>query len=185
MKKIILLAIAAIVLISACQKIKSIANINFNIPFWQTAEVPAIGGYNYGIPLPAGGAGLPFPPVAVATNAGQLFTQYHAGRKNVVDAHVNNIDLQIVAGDQNFDFLDTIQLFVSTADLPEVLVAYKYNIPKGQKRIDLTIVPGMKLRNYVVEDTVRLRMNAHVNAVPKPGTQVMAEGAFHVTANPL
>ena len=185
MKKIAFLAIAALVLLAACQKIKSIANINFNIPFSQTVEVPSIDGFTYGVPLSNGGLSLPFPAVSVATNAGQLFTQYHASSKNVVDAHVNNIDLQITSADQNFDFLDTIQLYISTESLPEILVAYQYNIPKGQTKVNLTIVPGLNLKNYVVQDSVTLRMNAHINALPRPGTQVLAEGSFHVTANPL
>jgi len=185
MKKIVLLAVVILVMTAACQKIKNLANINFNIPFSQTVETPAIDGYSYGVPLPGGGATLPFPSVSVATNAQQLFDKYHGSSKNLVDAHINNIDLQIVSAGQNFDLLDTIQLFLSTETLPEILVAYQYNIPKGQTRVDLTIVPGKNLKNYVVQDSVRLRLNAHINALPRPGTQILAEGVFRVTANPL
>ncbi len=185
MKKFVLFAVILIIAFASCQKIKSLANINFNIPFSQTVETPAIDGYNYGLPLPNGGATLPFPAVSVATNSQELFDKYHASSKNLVSARINNIDLQITSAGQNFDFLDTIQLYISAQNLPEMLVAYQYNIPKGQTRVDLAIVPDKNLKEYVVKDSVTLRLNAHINALPKPGTQVMAEGVFRVTANPL
>ncbi len=186
MKKIVFCAIAMVVLFTACQKIKNLANINFNIPFSQTVTLPDMPGFPYGATLPQGGLNLPIPPVSVATNAQQIFDQYHASSKNLVSANLNNADLQITApAGQYFDFVDTIQVFISTEGLPEILVAYLYNIPKGQTKINLVVVPGLNLKSYAVQDSVILRLNAHVNAIPVQGTQVLTEGAFHVVANPL
>jgi hypothetical protein len=186
MKKLVFCAIAMVKLFTACQKIKNLANINFNIPFSQSVTVPDIAGFPYGATLPQGGLDLPFPPLSVATNAQQIFNQYHASSTNLVDANLSNMDLQITApAGQYFDFVDSIQIFISTESLPELLVAYLYNIPKGQTKINMVVVPGLNLRSYAVQDSVTLRLNAHVNAIPAQGTAVVTEGTFHVTANPL
>ncbi len=186
MKKIVFCAIAIVVLFAACQKIKNLANINFNIPFSQSVTLPDVQGFPYGATLPGGGLNLPIPPVEVAINAQQIFDQYHASSKNLVEANLANADLQITApAGQYFDFVDSIQVFISTEGLPEVLMAYLYNVPKGQTKINLIVVPGLNLKDYAVQDSVTLRLNAHVNAIPASGTQMLTEGAFHITANPL
>ena len=186
MKKIVSLAFLGLISMAACQKIKSIANINFTIPFSQSVTVPDVAGYPSGAVLPNGGLTLPFPPMTVATNSQQLFEQYHASSKNLVAANLDNMDLQITAPpNQTFDFVDSIQLFISSETVPEILVAYLYNVPKGQTKINLLITPGQNLKSYVVQDSVTLRLNAHINALPQGGTTLQAEGAFHVTANPL
>lgn len=185
MKKILFL-IVAIVSFAACQKIKDLANIPFDIPYSQNITIPAIPGYTYGMPLPGGGVDLPFPPIAVAINAQQYFDQYHASPRNLVSADLGNANLEITApGYQYFDFLDTIQLFISTESQPEILVAYDYNIPKGKKIISLFIVPGLNLKNYVTGDSLTIRLDTHINAIPAPGTQVHVSGNFHIVANPL
>ena len=148
--------------------------------------MPGVPGYQYGIALPAGGLDLPFPAITVATNTQQYFNQYHASSKNVVSVYLFSLNMQVVAPPtQYFDFLDTIQFFISTETQPEVLVAYAYNIPKLQKAIMLTVVPGLDLKNYLVRDSMTVRLNAHINAVPVSGSQLQTSGQFRCTANPL
>ncbi len=184
MKKITVLLV--LVAFAACQKVKNLANISFNVPYSQTISVPGVPGYLYGISLPDGGLDLPFPAVTVATNARQYFDQYHASSKNVVSVYLSSLDMQVIAPpNQFFDFLDSIQLFISTETQPEVLVAYEYNIPKFQKEIILSVVPGLNLKDYFVQDSMTVRLNAHVNAVPASGTQLQISGQFRCTANPL
>ncbi len=186
MKKIVFLLIAAVIWVSACQKIKSIANINFKIPFSQSVSVPDVAGYPSGAVLPAGGLNLPFPPVTVATNTQQYFDQYHASSKNLIAADLNDADIMITAPPgQNFNFLDSIQIFVSSETVPEILIAYLFDVPKGVTKINLVVVPGQDLKRYVVKDSITMRLKAHVNALPFAGTELQTEGAFHVTANPL
>ena len=114
MKKILIL-IAATISISACQKVKNLANIGFDVPYSQSETLPAVSGYTYGMQLPAGGVDLPFPAVSVATNAQQYFDQYHASSKNIVSADLSSMSIQITApSGQYFDFLDKIELYIST-----------------------------------------------------------------------
>jgi len=129
---------------------------------------------------------LPFPTIRVATNSQQYADQYHTSLSKIVSVYMGTINMQITNPySQNFDFLDTVQFYISTQDQPEVLVAYDYNIPKGLKSINLAIVPGVNLKDYITSDSISVRLNAHINAVPAPGTQVLSSGNFHVTANPL
>ncbi len=178
--------LALVVMLSAsCQKVKNLANIPFSIPYSQTITVPAVPGYSYGMPIP-GGVELPFPPVTVAINAQQYFNQYHASINNVVSAYLGSMNLKIISpAGQYFDFLNTIQLSVSTESEAAVMVAYLYNIPKGQQYISLDIVPDVNLKYYVTGDSITVQLNAYVNAVPAPGTQIYLSGNFNVVANPF
>ena len=138
------------------------------------------------MPLPSGGLELPFPAVSVPTNAQQLFNQYHASSKNLVSADLSSLSLQMLSpAGQNFDFLDSVQVFVSAADQQEVMIAYSNGVPKGQTTLNLTAVPGVNLKNYIVQDTISIRLSAHINAVPASGSQVKLSASFHVVANPL
>ena len=185
MKKILFL-LAVIISFTACQKIKNLANIGFDAPFSQTVTVPPVPGYTYGMAIPGGATDLPFPPLAAATNAQQYFDQYHASRKNVVSANLTSLTMQITSpAAQTFDFLNSVQLYISTESQPEVLVAFLNNVPKGQKTITLNITPGLNLKDYVDGDSVIIRLDANVNAVPISGTQVLSQGNFHMVANPL
>ena len=51
--------------------------------------------------------------------------------------------------------------------------------------MNLTVVPGLNLKNYIVGDSVTVRLNAYVNDVPVPGGRLLLSGDFQVTANPL
>jgi len=86
---------------------------------------------------------------------------------------------------QNFDFLDTVQLYMSAPMLPEVLMAYQYNIPKGSTTLNLTTITEVDMKSYFLADTMYLRMRTYINAVPASGTQLNIATTFHMIANPL
>ena len=189
MKKMILLLTATAAL-AGCQKVKNLTNIDFDAAYNHTVTLSPVPGYPYGSTLPDGGLSVPIGPMMLATGVQQYFDEYHAGTKNVVTCSLSDLDLRILSPSaQFFDFLDTIQVYIEApaySDVdPEVLVAYQYNVPKGQKVIDLVPVPGLDLKKYIVQDSVRVRLYTHINAVPMPQTEVYAEGNFHMTVNPL
>jgi len=184
MKKLlfILLAVASL---SACHKTGNTPQISFDIPYTQTAQIPGVTGYSEGNTIPPGGAQMSFAPVNVFTNAQQFFIQNGIGAKNVAGTYIGSMSVQITTpGFHYFDFLDKFEMYISTPGQPEVMVAYDYNVPYGLKFINLTVVPGLNLKNYIVGDSVTVRLNAYVNYVPTPA-QLLLNGDFQVTANPL
>jgi len=187
MKKMMLMA--GIVLIGssmACNKVKQLANINVNIPYSSQITIPLFAGDSAGIALPPGGATLPFPVLPVATNSQQYLSEYNTSSSKILDVDLNSLAMQILSpASQNFNFLDTIQVYISANSQPEMLVAYMYNIPKGLTTLNLITNTGVNLKNYFVQDTIYFRLNAHINAIPASGTQLNIASVFHLLANPL
>lgn len=187
MKKIMFLTgITLLTLSFSCTKIKQLANINLNIPYSAQVTVPTVQGYTTGQKLPPGGLALPFPATGIPTNSQQTLAQYNVSSSKIVSVYLQSLSIQIIApNNQNFDFLDTIQLYISVPLQPEVLVAYEYNIPKGQNTLTLTPVADVNLKNYFLADTMYFRLYAHINAIPASGTQLNISSNFHLLANPL
>lgn len=184
MKKIMCLAAAAVIALTpSCRKVGQVADVSFSSPYSQDATVPDIPGYAYGDVLPAGGIDVSFPEYTLQTNTQKYFDDYHVSGKNVKSATFQYGTLTLLAG-TNFDFLDKIEIYVSAEGLPEVLVAYQYNIPKGQKNVDLQ-PSGQNMREYIKHPTVNGRIQAHFNTVPAPGTRLNVTSEFNVVANAL
>lgn len=69
-------------------------------------------------------------------------------------ANLKQVEFRITPADAatTFDFVDEIHIFVeaqSGSTLPKVEIANLKPVPKGQKTIDLTIVPGVDLLPYI------------------------------------
>ena len=108
------------------------------------------------------------------------------GRPDKVKVDLKKLSVQILTPPtQNFDFLDTIQLYLSAAGQPEMLVAYQYVIPKGATTLDFFTVTDVNLKNYFLADTMYFRMRARINTVPEGGTKLNIASVFHMLANPL
>jgi len=187
MKKTIYLAITVGLMIAAgCSKIKQLANISVNIPYSQDISVPQVAGDTFGVALPAGGAPLPFPSFPVVTNSQQYIAQYNTSTSKIVSFDLTSMQVQILSpANQNFNFLDTIQIFISASNQPEVLVAYQYGATTDQTILTLSVVSDVNLKNYFIQDTMYFRVNTHINAIPASGTQLKIVSDFNLVANPL
>lgn len=186
MKKLILLSVlAAFSILTACSKLKKLADINVDLTFSQQMQVPIVPGYTEGMPLPMG-ITIPFPAIPVATNSKEFISSHNTAANMIVDVNLKSLTFQITTpATQNFDFMDTVQLYISSKTQPEVLVAYKYGIQKSTQTIEFYTITAVNLKNYFVEDTMYFRISAHVNAIPSSGTNLNLSSVLHVLANPL
>jgi hypothetical protein len=186
MKTTILAFIAAAALIISCSKAKQLANINVDIPYSQQVSVPPVTGYSQTVPLPAGGTTLSFPSVPFATNSQQYLSQYNTAANLIISVDLKSLNLQILAPPaQNFNFMDNVEVYISSTTQPEVLIASQYTIPKGITTLDLTTNQMANLKNYFTDDTIYFRLNTHINALPLAGAQMQISSVFHLLANPL
>lgn len=187
MKKILLMcAIAAVGLTTGCDKVKSLANISVDIPYNQQVSIPPVSGYTFGFPLPAGGVGIAIPAVPIVTNSKSYLDQYHTTSAKVINVALKGLALELTTpAGQNFDFMDSVQLFISAPAQSEQLVAYQYGIAKGQSTLTLITNTDVNLKDYFLQDTMYFRTYMRVNAVPAPGAQMEIKSIFNLVANPL
>jgi hypothetical protein len=186
MKKTMVLAAIGIVLFSACSKIKQLANINVDIPYSQQFSVPQVAGDTQGVALPAGGISLSFPAVGFATNSQQYISQYNTAVSLITDVDLKSLELQILSpATQNFNFIDSVQIYISAPSQPLVLVAYEYNLPQGSTSLNLTTLTSVNLKNYFVQDSIYFTLVTRLNAIPATGTQMNMAAQLNLLANPL
>ena len=183
MKKIICIMAMAVVIAPSCRKVGQVADVSFSSPYHQTATVPAVPGYDFGSTLPNGGVDVSFPQDTLQTNSQQYFDQYHVSGKNVKSATFSTGEVTMVTA-TSVDFMDKIEIYVSADGLPEVLVAYQDNIPKGQRTMTL-LSSGQNMREYIKHPVVYGRVKAHLNKIPAPGTILNISAEFEMIANAI
>jgi hypothetical protein len=172
--------------LSACNKAKQLFNINVDIPYNYQETIPTIPGDTVTTILPHGGIPLPFPTVAVATNSRQYIAQYGTATNLVLNVYLKSLAIQIqTPPNQNFNFLDYMDVYISSKTQPEVIVATQHSVPKGQNTLTLVPDTTINLKNYFLEDTIYFRLNAHINAVPPAGEKLNIATVLHMLANPL
>src|SRR5215204_701305 len=103
MKKLMILSVMVLVtILAACTKLKRLADINIDIPYNQEVNIPRYSGGISGLPIPGGGAQLPFPAIPVATNSKQYIAQYNTSAEKVLRIDLKSLQLQILEpNDQN------------------------------------------------------------------------------------
>jgi len=166
----------------SCNKIKQLTNINIDIPYSQQVTVPQIS--DTSIALPSGGYSIAFPSFAIPTNSQQYIDSYHTSSDKILRVNLNTLSMSIV-GTGNFNFLDSLQLYVSGQGLQPQLIAYSYNIPKGLDSLSLDTVSNVNLKQYFLLDTMYVQIVGHFNAAPPGNTQLNINSIFHLLANPL
>lgn len=186
MKKMFGVFALMVLMASACKKVKDLADISVNIPYTQHVAIPPVAGYEFGFPLPAGGVNISLPAVSAPTNSKAYLEQYHTNSDKVRRVALNSLSLELTTPPgQNFDFIDTVRLYISAPGHEEMLVAYKYGTIANTRVLTLTTNTDINLKDYFLEDTMTFRATMHINAVPAPGAEMDIKSVFNLVANPL
>lgn len=193
MKKLLAIAVLAIVATTSCKKAKDIAKtvtqINTDIQYDQTLALTEVDHYldslhlMPGTVLP-GGLALDFPPMPLPSNSQSFLDQYNTSADKVISAKLKALRVEQGLDTGNFNFADSIMVYLSSKTLPEVLVAYVYNIPKNSKTIQLTPV-DQNLKTYFLQDTFYFREHVWFNSVPQRGSSINIKSTWNLIANPL
>jgi hypothetical protein len=85
-------------------------------------------------------------------------------------------------GSGNFDFLNSIEIYLSSPNQPEILLASKYSIPEtGLQQMDMD-VSGADLKDYLKESSYSLRVKTVTDKTLSADMTVKTEETFHVKA---
>lgn len=181
MKKVLIVALALLGF-TACDKLKSIADIKFSIPYTERVEVSGLPDNPFILPQ---GLTASIPPIAVETKSEEYIKQYNTSSALITEVKLGQLKLEInEPATQNFDMMDSVWLFVSASGLPEIQAAYYFDIPKGVKTLDL-ITSGDNLKEYFLQDSMYFRIQGHFYKAPDSASVFTISTRFDAIANPL
>jgi hypothetical protein len=189
MKKVIgLLSLAGLVLAVGCTKLKNLTTINVDVPLSNSTSIPKVYDTSNHIPFPAAGVSASLPSISIPTNSQQFISGNNTTVNDITSVSMKSATIQMTApSGANFDYLDSINVYLSATNLPTILFASKTSIPKGQNTINLDLSPAdTSMKSYFLKDTLNISANAHFNNLPPANYSVIQTTiTFHVTANPL
>ncbi len=85
----------------------------------------------------------------------------------------------------NFDFIQSITLFVNATGLSEAQLAQKINITPGSNAITFDVNSNIDLKNYFTKDKTSIRADVLLNQATTTKSIVTFKATLHVKANPL
>ena len=146
MGKIILIIGIALSIIG-CKKVAKLTQ--FNMEFNETVVIPSSAGVN-----------LPFNVLTpdIQTNSESTF-EINDTRKDLIEEIIlTDIDLTISSPTNgNFNFLKSIEIYISADGLDEVKIAWKDSVPSNLTFLDLDVT-GVDLKEYIKADKFSLRL---------------------------
>lgn len=172
---LVLTFIALLVLGVSCKKLAQL--LSFTVSDSTSFTVPASG--------TLAGAVLNLPGVGVKTTAQSTYQNNNTSAQYVQDVTLSSLTLTTTnPTSQNFDFLQSISIYISTdaAGSDKVLLASLSPVPKGQTSIALNPA-GNQLDKYLKASSYTLTTQAQIAQPLRQDTDIRADEKFTVHAN--
>jgi hypothetical protein len=179
------IAVVMIGVLPSCKKVKENLRIDADVAYTQMVTVPTAS-IDSSAPFPAGGLVVPFPTIGVETDHIKYLQQYNTRSDKVTFVGLDLLTYRFkIPGTQNFDFLDSAQVFLSAYNLPEVFVGYINKVSTGQVFLNLKPIDGLNVKDYFLRDTMNFRILWFTHAMPPSGAQFEMKSSFNILADPI
>jgi hypothetical protein len=168
-----IVVLAALLLTAGCGKVEDLLRFTFNDSVEITIPSQSLISH---VPITISSP-------EVQTSSQQAFATNNTQAKYVKEAKLKSMRLSITSPqDQTFSFLNEIKIFISAADAPEVLLAFKTDIPSEVGSELLLNVTDVNLKPYIQGDAYTIRTEAIVDEVITREVKIRADLSFAVTA---
>lgn len=186
MKTNFTLLVFILITAAGCEQIKDQIKINKSLDYNASVDVPGVPGLPDTITaLPPGGITGDFPKVTEATNSEQYIKEYGTNPDQIISVTLSKMMMEMTQPDsQDFNYLDTIRVYISATGLKEELMGYQYDIPKGAKSIELTR-SETNIKDYFLKDSIFFRVNGHFVGLPMKNAKLEVKSTFSLVANPI
>jgi hypothetical protein len=172
--KTFLLSLSLLFFIGACKDVDDLLTFEISDSF----ELTIASGSPLNLPIE-----LATPDVA--TNSSQKFENNNTKAELVKDIRLKTLNLEITDPvDKTFNFLKSIEIYISTNGNNEILLAHLYDIPQDVNTIEL-IPTSEKLDIYVKSSTYQLRTKIITQETLSQEVDLTGGVTFKVTADPL
>jgi len=82
----------------------------------------------------------------------------------------------------NFNFLNSVEIYLSSSTQPEILAAWKYEIPENNSKVLDLVTGNTNLKEYIKDSGITLRVKIITDKVVPYNLDVTANETFHVKA---
>ncbi len=173
-KSLLLIPLALLLIFTGCKTIQQL--LTFYIDDSQTVHIPA---------SPTAITMISLPPVSVSTQSDAKFKNNNTSANLVKDITLNKLTLTITDPTaQNFNFLQKIEIDISTNANDQIRLAYLDVIPQNVSSIDLNLTDA-KLDSYVKASSYTLTTKVQTNQPLAKDVTMRVDTRFKVTADPF
>lgn len=164
--------------------------ILFTLSLWSCKKLVSFNmNYNDTVTIPANSLiNIPFNLVTpqTTTNSQQTFESNGTGANLITKIALTGLDISILTPtNANFNFLKSVEIFLSAPDLNEVRVAYNLDVPATDlQHIDLTC-EDTDLKEYLKKSTYSIRVKATTDENLTQDVDVNVHSKFTVDAGLL
>jgi len=160
---------------AGCKKLDELTQ--FTIVYHTEAVIPATVSINTPIDIP-------LPPIT--TDSEQTFENNNTHKDLIEEIRLEELEMKItdpVSGD--FSFLQDIEIYMSADDLPEIKIAWLYDIPDSVgNEIELETT-GQDLQEYLKAESFNLRLKVTTDQLITQDYTVDVKTEFFVNAKIL
>lgn len=142
---------------------------------------------NFSIPPTAGISLLPsIDTPEIQSDSNNQFENNNSRKDLIESAKLTSLTLEIEAPEsQDFDFLNAIEIFISSENLEERLIASLTDIPENQSNTLNLEVVDVELASYLRADTYNLRVSARTDKTIASETSIKVTSNFFIDAKIL
>lgn len=166
---------SATLLFTSCEKVKELTQ--FSIETNTEITIPATAGINFPIE---------FQTPDVQTNSESTFENNDTRTDLIEEVRLDECNLSITSPSTGtFDFLKSVEIYISGDNLPEVLIAEKQDIQNGngsEMSLDTT---GEDLKEYLKNESYNLRVEVVTDQTIGSSYDINIESIFFVDAKIL
>jgi hypothetical protein len=127
---------------------------------------------------------IPMPPVT--TDSEQIFENNNTHKDLIEEIFLDELKVRITdpaGGD--FSFLKDVELYLSAESLPDIKIAWLYNVPNNVgSELNLVTTDG-NLKDYIVQDEFRLKLKVTTDELITQDYTVDIKTVFKVNAKIL
>lgn len=174
MKKIALLMFT-VCLLTNCDVIDELTK--FNMEYNAAIEIKSTANLN-----------LPFDVFTpdVETNSESEFEVNDTRKDLIEDIRLRKLELDITApSDQDFSFLESVEVFISAEGLDEIKIAYIKQVPETIGNSLSLDVENIDIKEYIKKDKFNLRLNTVTDKVLTNDCSIAVKSIFFVDAKIL
>ncbi len=175
MKLVFLMMTGLLLSLEGCKKLDEFTQ--FDLTYHSQATIPATVSLN--IPFD-----IPLPPVT--TNSEEEFENNNTHKDLLESIKLKELELKITDPvDGDFGFLSDIEIYISTDNQPEKLLAWKHDIPDSAGNTLSLETTSDELKNYLTEESFNLRVKVTVDQLITQDYELDIKTVFHVNAKIL